>query len=153
MILISLLISLLVVGCSAYTMPALTADYPANPAAPAMPRRQASRTLAYTASDAPSSRPGESTVLAQQSDHERHNESQAARGRTVTGEGKVVATVPNANQIVIDHGPINGFMDPMTMGYQVDTPSLLQGLNAGDRIRFTIDVEKKTIVKVEKLQS
>jgi len=61
--------------------------------------------------------------------------------------------VPNSSQVVIEHGPIKGFMDAMTMGYQVDPPSLLQGLSVGDRVRFTIDVKKKTIVKIEKVQS
>jgi Cu/Ag efflux protein CusF len=61
--------------------------------------------------------------------------------------------VPSANQIVVEHGPIKGFMDAMTMGYQVDPPSLLQGLSPGDRVRFTIDTKKKTIVKIEKVQS
>ncbi len=42
-------------------------------------------------------------------------------------------------------------MDAMTMGYKVSPVSLLDGLNAGDHIRFTIDTQKKAIVKIEKL--
>ena len=72
--------------------------------------------------------------------------------KTVVGEGKVVATVPNANQIVVEHGEIKGFMEAMTMGYPVDPPSLLEGLKFGDKVRFTIDVPKKAIVKIEKMQ-
>ncbi len=66
------------------------------------------------------------------------------------GEGKVIALVPGSNQIVIEHGEIKGFMDAMTMGYKVNPPSLLKGLNAGDKIRFTIDTEQKTIVRIVK---
>ena len=69
----------------------------------------------------------------------------------MVGEGKVIATVPNANQLVVEHGEIKGFMEPMTMGYQVDPPTLLEGLKSGDKVRFTIDVPKKTIIKIEKM--
>ena len=62
--------------------------------------------------------------------------------------GKIIAVVPNSSQLVLEHGPIQGFMDAMTMGYSIKPPSLLEGLEAGDRVRFTIDVEKKTIVKI-----
>ena len=40
----------------------------------------------------------------------------------------------------------------MTMGYRVEPPSQLEGLKAGDQVRFTIDVPKKAIVKIEKLK-
>ena len=76
----------------------------------------------------------------------------AGAQQTVVGEGKVVATVPNASQIVVEHGEIKGFMEAMTMGYRVDPPSLLEGLKFGDKVRFTIDVPKKAIVKIEKMQ-
>ena len=69
----------------------------------------------------------------------------------MVGVGKVVATVPNASQIVVDHEEIKDFMEAMTMGYRVDPPSLLEGLKFGDKVRFTIDVPKKAIVKIEKM--
>jgi hypothetical protein len=34
----------------------------------------------------------------------------------------------------------------------IDPPSLLEGLKFGDRVRFTIDVPKKAIVKIEKVK-
>jgi Cu/Ag efflux protein CusF len=61
--------------------------------------------------------------------------------------------VPNANQLVIEHGEIKGFMDAMTMGYQVNPPALIKGLKSGDKIRFTIDVQKKTIIRIDKLNN
>ena len=69
----------------------------------------------------------------------------------VTGEGKVIALVSGSHQIVVDHEEIKGFMDAMTMGYPVD-PKLIQGLKPGDKIRFTIDTDKRAITKIEKLK-
>jgi Cu/Ag efflux protein CusF len=59
--------------------------------------------------------------------------------------------VPNASQIVVDHGEIKGFMEAMTMGYRVDPASLLAGLKQGDRVRFRIDVRRRAIIEIEKL--
>ena len=64
----------------------------------------------------------------------------------------MIAVVPSSSQIVVDHKEITGFMDAMTMGYRVEPPSLLEGVKAGDTIRFTIDPQQKAIVKIEKLQ-
>jgi Cu/Ag efflux protein CusF len=52
----------------------------------------------------------------------------------------------------VDHKEIKGFMEAMIMGYKVDPPSLLAKLKAGDNVRFTIDTQKKAIVKLEKLR-
>ena len=70
----------------------------------------------------------------------------------VVGEGEVVALAPKANQIVVEHGEIKGFMEAMTMGYRIDPPSLLTGLEPGDKVRFTIDVQRRAIVAIEKLR-
>ena len=37
------------------------------------------------------------------------------------------------------------------MGYRTEPASLLDGLKTGLKVRFWIDVEKKTIVKIEKM--
>jgi Cu/Ag efflux protein CusF len=71
----------------------------------------------------------------------------------VTGEGTVIALVTVSHQIVVDHEEIKGFMDAMTMGYNVNSPSLLKGLKPGDKVRFTIDTEKHAITKIEKLKN
>jgi Cu/Ag efflux protein CusF len=73
--------------------------------------------------------------------------------KSVTGEGKVVALSSDKSEIVLDHQEIKGFMDAMTMGYKVGSTSILKGLKAGDRVRFTIDSEKRTITKIEKLKN
>lgn len=142
---------LLLAGCAAYTFEPLTANHPANPEATAAPEPPVSKTLAYMPSDIPSARPVATAETSQQAGHDAHHPSASAAAQTVTGEGKVIATVPSANQIVVEHGEIKGFMEAMTMGYRTDPPTLLEGLKPGDTVRFTIDVQKKAIVKIERL--
>jgi Cu(I)/Ag(I) efflux system periplasmic protein CusF len=135
-------------GCAVYQAEPLTINHPAHPQATAAPARPASRTLAYTSTDIPSQR---QIAASEQGGHEEHHQPQAGVRQTVVGEGKVVAVVPSNSQVVVEHGEIKDFMGPMTMGYPTAPPSLLEGLSVGDKIRFTIDVQKKTIVKIEKL--
>ena len=71
--------------------------------------------------------------------------------QSVTGESKVIAVVPANQQLVVEHGAMKGFMEAMTMGYKVDPPSLLDQLQAGDNVHFTINTQQKPIVKIEKL--
>jgi Cu/Ag efflux protein CusF len=141
------IVALLIAGCAAYEMPPLTTSHPARAEAMGSPVRPPSRTLAYTQADIPSTRPL-LAAAAQQGDQGTSGSAQ----QLIVAEGKVVATVPNASQIVVEHGEIKGFMDAMMMGYRVEPPSLLEGLKSGDKVLFTIDVPKKTIVKIEKLK-
>ena len=141
------MLSLVLTGCTAYQLPPLGTNHPANPEAVGTPARSVSKTLAYTRADIPSTRPV-SAAAVQQGDQGASGSAQ----QLIVAEGKVVATVPNASQIVVEHGEIKGFMEAMTMGYRVDPPSLLEGLKFGDKVRFTIDVPKKAIVKIEKMQ-
>ena len=137
-----------VVGCAAYQLERPSVNHPANPEAVEAPRAAISKTLAYGHGDVPSP---QSISAASADRHDSHNPAREAdTQKTVSGEGKVVAAVPGSSQLVIEHGEIKGFMDAMTMGYSVDPPSLLKGLKPGDQVRFTIDVPKKTIVKIEK---
>jgi Cu(I)/Ag(I) efflux system periplasmic protein CusF len=147
-----LLISPLLVlaGCAAYTLEPLTMNHPAHLDAAVTPERSVSKTLAYTREDIPSTQPIAAVSAAQQEAHGTAPGDTGAQ-KTVVGEGKVIATVPNASQIVVEHGEIKGFMEAMTMGYRVEPPSLLEGLKQGDKVRFTIDVPKKAIVKIEKM--
>lgn len=136
-------------GCAAYELKPLSMDHPANPRAMSAPEGSRSKTLAYTRNDIRAL----AAAPAEQGKHESHHSEGEANGqKTVTGEGKIIATVPSANQLVLEHGEIKGFMEPMTMGYRIEPASLLEGLKAGDQVRFTIDVPKKTIVKVEKMK-
>jgi Cu/Ag efflux protein CusF len=73
--------------------------------------------------------------------------------KTVTGEGSVIAVVPENGEIVLAHEDIKGFMEAMTMGYKVASPSLLKSVKAGDTVEFTIDTDKRVITKIGKAQS
>ncbi len=73
--------------------------------------------------------------------------------KSVSGVGKVLALVTETQEIVVDHEEIKGFMDAMTMGYKVSPTSLLKTVKAGDKIRFTIDTDKRAITKIEKLKN
>jgi len=137
-------------GCAGYEPERLTTRHPAHPEA-AAPNHVISKTLAYAAADIPTAGSRMTAEAAKESAHNRQHEAKLSTAKTVVGEGKIIAVVPNNNQVVLEHGPIESFMEAMTMGYPIEPPSLLEGLKAGDRVRFTIDVEKKTIVKIEKL--
>lgn len=134
-------------GCATYHPPRLTAAHPAHPDAPAAREIPASRTLAYTPADVDALR----AALPVPPAHEDHRAPGPA-AKTVVGEGEVVATTPASSQIVVDHGEIKGFMEAMTMGYRIDPPSLLATVKPGDKVRFTIDVDRRAIVHIEKLQ-
>jgi Cu(I)/Ag(I) efflux system periplasmic protein CusF len=142
--------TLALAGCSAYRLEPLTQNHPAHRGAVTAPARPVSQTLVYTRSDIPSSQPM-TAMAAQPGGHGAQQSAQSGQ-QTVEGEGKVIATVPNANQVVVEHGDIKGFMEAMTMGYRVDPPSLLEGLKSGDKVRFTIDVPKKAIIKIERMK-
>ena len=140
---------LLSAGCAVYQLEPLSANHPAYPDAVVAPERSVSRTLAYTQADIPLTRPV-SAMPVEQTVQEGQPSTQTEQ-KIVVADGKVIATVPNASQIVVEHGEIRGFMEAMTMGYTVDPPSLLEGLKFGDKVRFTIDVAKKAIIKIEKI--
>ena len=143
--------SLLLAGCAGYEMAPLAATHPAHPEAPVAPAPAPSQTLAYSRADIPSVQPVSPVTAAP---HEGHGSRPTETGSssTAVGEGEVITTVPNASQIVVEHGEIKGFMEAMTMGYRVDPVSLLAGLKPGDKVRFTIDVERRAIIGIEKLQ-
>jgi Cu/Ag efflux protein CusF len=136
-------------GCASFTLPPLATDHPANPDAPAASDRSRSTTLAYAKSDIPSAAPAPTAAAG-----ERAGSRPVGGGaaRTVVGEGEVIATVPNQSQIVDEHGEIKGFMEPMTMGYRIDPPALLERVKPGDSVRFTIDVDRRAIIAIEKLR-
>ena len=143
--------ALVLSGCAGFQLEPLAASHPAHPHAPAAPERTASQTLTYTRSDIPTVRQRPALVATPPSAPGSSPTEEAASQRVV-GEGEVVATVPNSSQIVVEHGEIKGFMEAMTMGYRVDPPSLLADLKEGDKVRFTIDVQRRAIVEIEKLK-
>ena len=69
------------------------------------------------------------------------------------GVGVVVAAVPRIGRLIVAHEEIKGFMAAMEMSYPVVPPTLLNGLNPGDKIGFTIDAGKSTIVAIEVIEA
>ena len=69
--------------------------------------------------------------------------------RLYEGIGIVIATLPRKSRLVVDHEEITDFMAAMEMSYLVARAALLRGLNPGDKIRFTIDADKRAIVDIE----
>ncbi|MBI4587462.1 MAG: copper-binding protein, partial [Candidatus Rokubacteria bacterium] len=55
-----------------------------------------------------------------------------------TVRGVVRSVIPEINVIVLTHEEISGFMPSMTMGFRTAAPQLYNGLEVGDRIRFTL---------------
>ena len=143
--------SLMLSGCASYQLAPLAASHPAHPEAPAAPEPPPSRTLAYRQSDIPSAR-GLSPVAAAPPGEQPPGQAGGGASQTAVGEGEVIAAVPSSGQIVLEHGEIKGFMDAMTMGYRIDPPSLLAKVKPGDKVRFTIDVERRAIIEIETLR-
>lgn len=132
-------------SCAAYQAPELALSHPAHPRGAPAPVTQRSLTLAYGAADVAALR-ARPVTLAQADGPAPSAEDM------ISADGSVVAVVPSASQLVVQHGEIKGFMDAMTMGYRVEPSSLLDGLKFGDKVRFTIDVPKKAIIKIEKMK-
>ena len=60
----------------------------------------------------------------------------------------------SAGKITLKHGDIpNLDMPPMTMVFQMQDPAQLDGLKAGDKVRFTADKLRGayTVLKIEKM--
>jgi FtsP/CotA-like multicopper oxidase with cupredoxin domain/Cu/Ag efflux protein CusF len=77
----------------------------------------------------------------------------AAESKAYKGIGVVIATVPRMNRLIVNHEEIKGFMAAMEMSYPVTPPDLLNGLNPGDKIGFTIDAGRSTIVAIEVIEA
>src|SRR5262249_5121380 len=63
---------------------------------------------------------------------------QAPVPRTWAVRGIVRAGLPQANVRILTHDDIPGYMAPMTMGFPVKDPKLVQGLDIGETVRFTL---------------
>ena len=58
--------------------------------------------------------------------------------RTWQARGVVRAVLPELNVVVLTHEDLLGYMGSMTMGFRVHDPKLYEGLDIGDRVRFTL---------------
>jgi Cu/Ag efflux protein CusF len=63
----------------------------------------------------------------------------SARGeREYRATGVVRAGIPDLGILVITHGDIPGYMPSMTMGFRTTSPKILESVNPGDEVRFTL---------------
>lgn len=60
-------------------------------------------------------------------------------------KGKVVSLDQKAHTLVVEHGPIPGLMDAMTMAYASRDNEGLSKVAAGDKIRATVKVDGDTV--------
>ncbi len=78
-----------------------------------------------------------------------HEAPPPGTARLFEGIGSVVAVEPRENRLVLTHREIKGFMAAMAeMSFLVTPATLLKGIKPGDKVRFTIDADKRAIVNV-----
>jgi hypothetical protein len=74
----------------------------------------------------------------------RELELARAAAATAVGErefhasGIVRAGLPDLGMLVVTHGEIPGYMPPMTMGFRAASPKILESIEPGDAVRFTL---------------
>jgi len=58
--------------------------------------------------------------------------------------GMVLGIDASHQALFVSHGSIPGYMEAMSMPFQVRTPKVLEGLHRGDMVSFTLVVDKKS---------
>ena len=71
-------------------------------------------------------------------------QTQASTQKTFKMRGKITATDQASGHITVSHGPIAGYMDAMTMAYQVAQPETISELHPGDMITARVVVDYDT---------
>lgn len=66
----------------------------------------------------------------------------------VEGVGTVTKVRIKKKRVTLDHLEIKGFMEAMEMSYKVNSAALLDGLEPGEKVFFTLDIENKTITAI-----
>lgn len=64
---------------------------------------------------------------------------------TFIGRGVVKDILLKERQVIIAHEDIPGFMEAMTMGFEVKEESLLEGRERGEEVTFTVEKTKDTL--------
>jgi Cu/Ag efflux protein CusF len=69
-----------------------------------------------------------------------------------SARGVVRVLAPEIKRIFIDHEDIPGLMEAMTMAFEPEDPTLLNGLAPGDQISFTLRKrgERLVLIAIEK---
>lgn len=60
--------------------------------------------------------------------------------QTFTGTGIVRNITPSRTFIIIEHREIEGFMGAMTMPFEIHDQSLLESIEIGNKVEFTLSV-------------
>ncbi len=68
--------------------------------------------------------------------------------RSWSVKGIVRGISTEANLLFVTHDALPGLMSSMTMGFRANDPKLLQGLNPGDLIQFTVKESGNQLVVV-----
>lgn len=73
-------------------------------------------------------------------------------GGSWSTHGIVRVIAPDINRVFIDHGDLPGLMEAMTMAFEPEDPSILNGLSPGDPVRFTLQKKggRLYLVTIEK---
>ena len=79
-------------------------------------------------------------------------EATRAAPQSWTVRGIVRSVIPKLGAVFLTHEALPGLMDAMTMGFETDSPKLLDGLAPGDAVRFTVrrEGERLVLVAIEK---
>ena len=72
-----------------------------------------------------------------------HANKPAARAYNL--KGKIVSLDQKAHTLVVQHGPVPGLMDAMTMEYACRDDEGMSKVSAGDKIRATLKVNGETV--------
>jgi TolB-like protein/class 3 adenylate cyclase len=67
------------------------------------------------------------------------------------GMGTVVEVDSGKSRVVLDHEEVAGLMAAMVMSYQVTPVTLLENIEAGDKVHFTIDPATRVITEIATL--
>ena len=65
--------------------------------------------------------------------------AQAETPKLFQGVGKIIAIDAASGFVTIRHEAIPGLMDAMEMQFEAKPPKLLEGLEPGDKVEFTLD--------------
>ncbi len=68
------------------------------------------------------------------------------------GQGTVSAVKSSTKKLKISHGPIKGLMDAMEMEFKVADPVMLNDVDVGSKINFTLEEDKKGNLTITDLE-
>jgi Cu/Ag efflux protein CusF len=64
----------------------------------------------------------------------------AAEVKTYSSTGVIEGFQSEGKVVILRHQKIEGFMEAMTMGFELKDPALAKGLKKGDKVAFSLEV-------------